>query len=492
MKMINTKHLICTAVAVATVVSFGSIAMADNIQTDGDDIDAQAAEDVTEDAAEDEVIEVVIEITEEETVTREASFAVPDNGWYEDSRGDVYYYKNGERLTFWQQIGGEYYWFDESGRMFIGVLFDDDYGSAFVFDCQGKMVHDAWQEVNGSWYYLKSNGKAVTGWQQIEGKWYYFDLEDHYMYSDDFYFIDGAFYYFGSNGAMVTGWQKSGEDWYYFDKKTGKAYTDWHQIDGVWYYFSVDSELPYAYTNGIFTINGANYGFDKKGAMITGLYNSQTINYQGHTLDVGDWFYFNPKNGKAARGWTKVDGNWYYFDPETGHTPSARRGLQRIDGLYYYFDEVTAVMFKDGWKNIQPPYYYYYYSEIPARWCYFGKDGAAYTDWQEINGKTYYFGNGNSDPYMYTGYQRINGSYYYLGDDGVKRTGWFKVDGKYWYADSLGVVFQSGWKNIGGKWYYFSNRTMVTGMRKINDHWFDFGTNGICRNYDAKYAVVYN
>ena len=118
MKMINTKHLLCTAVAVATVVSFGSIARADNIQTDGDDIDTPVVEDVGE-----EDIEDVIEIAEvEETVTDEVSDAVPDNGWYEDSRGDIYYYKNGERLTFWQQIGGEYYWFDDAGRMFIGVL----------------------------------------------------------------------------------------------------------------------------------------------------------------------------------------------------------------------------------------------------------------------------------------------------------------------------------------------------------------------------------
>ena len=53
-----------------------------------------------------------------------------------------------------------------------------------------------------SWVYLDSNGKAVSGWQQIGGNWYYFEKEDYsllgsvFMVEDTIKCINGKYYVF--------------------------------------------------------------------------------------------------------------------------------------------------------------------------------------------------------------------------------------------------------------------------------------------------------
>ncbi|AWK52200.1 hypothetical protein DIC82_14855 [Clostridium beijerinckii] len=50
-----------------------------------------------------------------------------------------------------------------------------------------------WQQINNSWYYMDSTGKARTGWVQDNGYWYYI----------------------GSDGVMKTGWIQDDGNWYY-------------------------------------------------------------------------------------------------------------------------------------------------------------------------------------------------------------------------------------------------------------------------------------
>ncbi len=63
------------------------------------------------------------------------------------------------------------------------------------YDENGEVLRNAWfQDSNGKWYYLQSNGYMTTGWRYIDGKYYCFD----------------------KSGAMVTGWVQDEEgDWYY-------------------------------------------------------------------------------------------------------------------------------------------------------------------------------------------------------------------------------------------------------------------------------------
>jgi lysozyme len=67
-----------------------------------------------------------------------------------------------------------------------------------------------WQEVEGKWYYLNTNGTLFTGWLQDKGKWYYLLKEsrpDEGKYKGEMLCscsqtIDGKDYTFNSNGEL--------------------------------------------------------------------------------------------------------------------------------------------------------------------------------------------------------------------------------------------------------------------------------------------------
>ena len=54
------------------------------------------------------------------------------------------------KASQWFQVGGTWYYLDNSGAMKTG-----------------------WLKQGGSWYYLDDSGAMKTGWFQVDGKWYY-------------------------------------------------------------------------------------------------------------------------------------------------------------------------------------------------------------------------------------------------------------------------------------------------------------------------------
>ena len=101
---------------------------------------------------------------------------------------------------------------------------------------------------NKAWYYLDSNGYAVTGLQTINGKQYYFDNEGrqvkgHFVtINNQRYFLDGdsgeiarsrfvtennKWYYVDGNGKLVKGAQVINGNHYYFNN-------DYSQVKGAW------------------------------------------------------------------------------------------------------------------------------------------------------------------------------------------------------------------------------------------------------------------
>ena len=201
MKVFGAKHLVSAVVATATVVSAGCIAMADEIDktvgeaadavavveetaeteeevqaqeeeaviVENNDVIAEETEEVVAEVAEvteaEEAVEVVedeiVYEVEEEIVSEEADYAVT-NGWYQDSYGDWYYYKNGKALTDWQQIDGKYYFFYSGGRMCIGWYYDSGYQATFFFGSNGAM-QTGWIEYEGNWFYCDPKSGKVAG-----------------------------------------------------------------------------------------------------------------------------------------------------------------------------------------------------------------------------------------------------------------------------------------------------------------------------------------
>lgn len=483
-RRIESKHIISVIAAVATVLSLGCLALAD--ETD----DQAAAVELTEEAvpeddgtADDEV-QVVISYSVEETVTDEVTNA--KNGWDEYSTGKWRYYENGSYVKGWKEIGSKWYWFDSDGVMFTGQHYDNTYKATYIFGLNGAMLTNRWQQYDGSWYYLNGNGKAVKGWKQIDGSWYYFaDSQTPGMYKNGVKQIGNYWYMFARNGKMLTGWQETKYGWMFFNEKTGRAAEGWEKIEGKWYYFNLTSGIgPIMVKDDIILIENSDgssswYGLDENGVLMkAGWYNDHYVEVDKKKVANGNWYYFDSK-GRAATGWQTIGGVKYYFgDGKTD--PYAVINMNKIDGKYYFFDPATSGLITNKWIDT-----YSFYSVMDGyhNYVYAGSDGALYTGWKTIDGKTYYFGDDNSRPSLKTGFIRVNNERFFLGEDGVLRNGWFVEDGERFYAGSKGVLVENEWKIIGGKTYFFTNGgAAATGLRKISGVLYNFDDNGVCTN----------
>ena len=191
----------------------------------------------------------------------------------------------------WQEIEGNWYYFNSNGNMKTG-----------------------WEEINGYWYYFNNDGIMQTGWQELGGKWYYFRPDGNMRVGWEQ--INGYWYYFGSDGSMQTGWQEVGGIWYYF-RPDGNMKTGWEEINGYWYYFNGDGVMQ----TGWQEIGGVWYYFRPDGNMRIGW---EEIN--------GYWYYFG-SNGAMQTGWQELGGTWYYFRTDG----NMKVGWEEIDGKWYYF-----------------------------------------------------------------------------------------------------------------------------------------------------------
>ncbi len=236
----------------------------------------------------------------------------PTKGWYTTASGVTYYYQNSKKVTGWQTIKGEDYYFEKSdrqnglkkGQMYTGKVSID--GKYYYFGTDGAM-RTGWTKINGKKYYLKKKGAegvkgaAYTGWNTI-GK---------YKYS------------FSKKGVLRTSrWIKSK---YYVDAK-GRMLTSCVTPDGYW----VNANGVKQTYKGWKTLNGKKYYF-KKGIAQTGW---KKINNQ---------YYYFKSTGVMKTGWLTKSGNKYYLDKSSG---VMKTGWQTISGKKYYFDD-NGVMQKN-------------------------------------------------------------------------------------------------------------------------------------------------
>lgn len=160
-----------------------------------------------------------------------------------------------------------------------------------------------WKNVNGTWYYYKSDNTKATGWIKPDSNWYYLK----------------------SDGSMATGWINDGS-WYYL-KDSGAMAKGWVQTGGAWYYLKNDGSMA----TGLNNIDDKIYLLNTSGSMKTGW------SY------IGDrWYYFSP-DGSMAKGWIK-DGNLSYYLYDTG---AMAKGWINIDNTWYFLKDSGEVA--KGW-----------------------------------------------------------------------------------------------------------------------------------------------
>lgn len=227
-----------------------------------------------------------------------------------------------------------------------------------------------------------ADGAAATGLTWIEDKMYLFDGNGILHRGPGTPVIDGSKYYINSDGTLRTGWVRLGSWTMYFDRSTGAAHTGISEADGSYYLFSgsgilqegsgipvidgnkywmnSDSSLnsgwldmgaikmyfdpaTFRAAKGVTVVDGKKYAFDANGCLLTG---------SGTPVINGKKYCFNP-DGTVNTGWYTL-GNWtFYFDPQTG---AAAVGVVTIDGEQYFFN---ASGVKQEWMATKAEQYAY-------------------------------------------------------------------------------------------------------------------------------------
>lgn len=202
---------------------------------------------------------------------------IEKNGWVEED-GETYYYKNGEKLKGTRMVDGKYYCFhSKDGHLFRNtLLYSSSTNRTCYADENGERVKNTWIEVNGRRYYIGSDSYAYKGSRNVHGKYYLFDSKRGYAFTNRKRITkEGDIYYYGEDGARLnSGFAKITEkgkvNTYYFNRQ-GKAYKQWHTVNGKKYYFYPGRTE----TSGVrvedttLTINGKIYVFDKNGVCVS-------------------------------------------------------------------------------------------------------------------------------------------------------------------------------------------------------------------------------
>lgn len=391
-------------------------------------------------------------------------------GWFKDANGWSYL-KDNARLTGWQDIEGNRYYFTPGGYRVSGLykigsavyLFRPEtestnpatlcLGSSGLVSFastpnvryyltskkDGTVALNRWVKSNGHYYFSNKNGLIKLGTIKVNKKRYHITKDGRMTFYGKSSF-DGGYYYASSNGVLKTGFQKINGKQYYFDKKTGKR------------------------ASGVTKIGKNIYFFRKNGRQKTGWVKQ----------NKGAKVYYFFSNGKRASGWQTISGKKYYFDPKNDDL-RVQNSWKKIKKKYYYFD-ATGIL-QTGFVTVSGKTYYT------------DANGVRKKGWQTVNGRRYYM-----DPstwVMQTGWLKYNNQNYYLNPTraantyGAATTGFVKIPTpngkkKYWHFFNNNGVMQTGWVTMSGKKYYFnkSNGRMLTGKHKIDGKEYDFGTSG--------------
>ena len=260
------------------------------------------------------------------------------SGWVE--RNGIYSYRDfhGRKVTGWQDIGENRYYFYEDKTMATGWLEQEQYhyylgrdgalntgwfgvdNDRYYADPEGRLL-TGWQDIEFQRYYLGEDGVAHTGWLKQNGKTYHFGPDGAMALG--LTVIDGKTYHFSAEGELHTGkLELAGEE--YLFGEDGVMYTGWlEETDAIRYYLPQSGCMAKDWQD----IGGRRYYFGEDGILRTGW------------LELGEYRYYLHEDGHAAVGPTEIDGTTYYFSPKGIHVVLVNSSHKVPD--YYKVNLVT-------------------------------------------------------------------------------------------------------------------------------------------------------
>lgn len=207
----------------------------------------------------------------------------------------------------WYKENGAYYYYENDKKVKNKLLFLKP--GIYLVGKDGKRQY-GWQEFEGKQYFFKDDGIAHCNWMNDNGTWYYFDITYGFMYKDTAMVSEsGDVYLFGADGKRLKGWCDFKGKRYFVGSK-GYALRGMQKVNGKYYYFHPSK--AYLYKNKKITMkNGDIYYVDQNGVQYNRGFKTLKTNGKSQT-------YFFQINGKARKGWMKLNGNWYYFTKGSG------------------------------------------------------------------------------------------------------------------------------------------------------------------------------
>ena len=273
----------------------------------------------------------------------------------------------------WQEMNGQWYYFDENGRNYTDQGAHEIDGKIYCFDqngalstvnrwvqvngkwkywlTEGEFYKGDWLEENGNWYYLEQDGEAITGWKEIGGQWYYFNsncslatdtwIGNYYVNEfgvwepeatrDEWVLSGNRWWYRHADGSYTkSGWEMINDSWYYFDE-AGWMVTGWQWVGSKCYYLTSSGAMAADTWIG-------EYYVDTSGAWIPGLTRDEWI------LSGSRWWYRHADGSYTRSGWEMIDGSWYYFDGAGWMVT----GWLNLGQAWYYLDP-SGAMVSSAW-----------------------------------------------------------------------------------------------------------------------------------------------
>lgn len=224
-------------------------------------------------------------------------------------------------------------------------------GDEYYFDRNGFKLTDQWIEDK---YYVDDNGKKYKNfWYEEKGKSYYLGDDGAYL-SDGIYEIDKYDYCFSKNGVLLTdqividkngnfriankdgalikkeGIYDYNDNTYYIDNNYNLVISDWRVVDGKERYFDKYGRMVYKgfvkskIINTSTTSNAVNWSYMDNDNGDIKLLKNQWIK------DGGKWYYAGENAVLYNDGWHNIDGEEYYFNNDSDMATN-----QIVDDVYY-------------------------------------------------------------------------------------------------------------------------------------------------------------
>ena len=394
---------------------------------------------------------------------------------YVQVKGNWYYVgEDGKILRGEQTIDGAHVYFEYGGKQVKG---DFDYKNQFHDKDSGNLVTNRFVTVNDKTYFIGADSKAIKGATVIDNTEYFFDEKTGAQVKGNFATNDK--YYDGITGALViNSYVQVDKDWYYVDND-GKRLKGSQTINNVPVYFD-----PYdgKQAKGVFGNDGYFYDKDSGAKVYLGTNRYVQVN--------DNWYYVNAE-GKILKGDQIIDGVQVNFNPYNGIQTKGElvdsNGRVISEDNYNTYETPSKFYDKNSGALVKGQYFSHdgkwYYADaegnilkgsqtIDGVHVYFDDDGVQAKD-AVLNGYYYDKDSGAGKELPHDQFIKIGNDLYYLSSNG--RTGNITIDGKDYYIEQNGRVLRGSF-NIYQNPPYYDDETgeavEKTGFVKSRGSWF--------------------